>query len=59
MVERVRFRAGTGREILASFRHDTAFGPVVVIGTGGLDTEALLGVAAAGAGARDAVGARA
>ena len=43
VVERVRFRAGTGREILASFRHDTAFGPVVVIGTGGLDTEALLG----------------
>ena len=43
VVERVRFRAGIGREILASFRHDTAFGPVVVIGTGGLDTEALLG----------------
>jgi acyl-CoA synthetase (NDP forming) len=42
VVERIRFRAGTGREILASFRHDTAFGPVVVIGTGGLDTEALL-----------------
>jgi acyl-CoA synthetase (NDP forming) len=43
VVERVRFRAGTAREILASFRHDTAFGPVVVIGTGGLDTEALFG----------------
>jgi len=42
VVERVRFRPGTGREILASFRHDTAFGPVVVLGTGGLDTEALL-----------------
>jgi acyl-CoA synthetase (NDP forming) len=43
VAERVRFRGGTAREILASFRHDVAFGPVVVIGTGGLDTEALLG----------------
>jgi acyl-CoA synthetase (NDP forming) len=43
VVERVRFRSGTGREVLASFRHDPAFGPVVVIGVGGLDTEALLG----------------
>ena len=43
VVERVRFRAGTGREVLASFRHDPAFGAVVVIGVGGLDTEALLG----------------
>ena len=43
VVERVAFRAGTGREILASFRHDESFGPVVVIGAGGLDTEALLG----------------
>jgi acyl-CoA synthetase (NDP forming) len=43
VVERVRFRAGTGREMLASFRHDPAFGPVVVLGVGGLDTEALLG----------------
>ena len=43
VVERVRFRAGTGRELLGSFRHDTAFGPVVVLGVGGLDTEALLG----------------
>ena len=42
-VERVRFRAGTGRELLAAFRHDPAFGPVVVLGVGGLDTEALLG----------------
>jgi len=43
VVERVRFRAGTGRELLAAFRHDPAFGPVVVLGVGGLDTEALLG----------------
>jgi acyl-CoA synthetase (NDP forming) len=43
VVERVRFRVGTGREVLASFRHDPAFGPVVVLGVGGLDTEALLG----------------
>ena len=42
-VERVRFRSGTGREVLAAFRHDPAFGPVVVLGVGGLDTEALLG----------------
>jgi acyl-CoA synthetase (NDP forming) len=42
VVERVRFRAGTGREILASFRHDPAFGPIVVLGIGGLDTEVLL-----------------
>ncbi len=43
VVERVRFRAGTGREMLAAFRHDPAFGAVVVLGVGGLDTEALLG----------------
>ena len=43
VAERVRFHPGTGREILASFRHDSAFGPVVVLGVGGLDTEALLG----------------
>ena len=43
VVERVPFRAGTGREVLASFRHDPGFGPVVVLGVGGLDTEALLG----------------
>ena len=42
VVERVRFRSGTGREVLAAFRHDPAFGPVVVLGVGGLDTEALL-----------------
>ncbi len=42
VVERVRFRAGTGRELLAAFRHDPAFGPVVVLGVGGLDTEAFL-----------------
>jgi len=42
IAERVRFRAGLGRELLAAFRHDPAFGPVVVIGAGGLDSEALL-----------------
>jgi acyl-CoA synthetase (NDP forming) len=42
VAERLRFRAGTGREVLAAFRHDQAFGPVVVLGVGGLDTEALL-----------------
>ena len=42
VVERVAFRPGTGREVLAAIRHDPAFGPVVVIGMGGLDTEALL-----------------
>jgi acyl-CoA synthetase (NDP forming) len=41
--ERVRFRPGLGREVLAALRHDPAFGPVVVLGVGGLDTEALLG----------------
>ncbi len=43
VAERVRFRSGTGRELLAAFRRDPAFGPVVVLGVGGLDTEALLG----------------
>ncbi|HEX9188248.1 MAG TPA: acetate--CoA ligase family protein, partial [Vicinamibacteria bacterium] len=42
VAERVLFRPGPGREMLAAFRHDPAFGPVVVVGTGGLDTEALL-----------------
>ncbi len=42
VAERVRFRAGLGRELLAAFRHDPAFGPVVVIGAGGLDSEALM-----------------
>ena len=44
VVERVRFRAGTGREasgVLSPLPHP-AFGPVVVLGVGGLDTEALL-----------------
>jgi acyl-CoA synthetase (NDP forming) len=39
---RVRFRQGLGREALAAFRHDPAFGPVVVLGVGGLDSEVLL-----------------
>jgi acyl-CoA synthetase (NDP forming) len=43
IAERVRFRPGLGRELLAAVRHDPAFGPVVVVGVGGLDTEALLG----------------
>jgi acyl-CoA synthetase (NDP forming) len=41
--ERVRFASGLGREILAGFRHDHAFGAVVVVGVGGLDAEVLLG----------------
>ena len=43
VVERIRFRPSIGREVLAAFRHDPAFGAVVVLGVGGLDTEALLG----------------
>jgi acyl-CoA synthetase (NDP forming) len=42
IVRKVRFRSGLGREILAGFRHDRAFGPVVFAGVGGLDTEYLL-----------------
>ena len=42
VVERVSFRPGVAREMLAGFRHDPAFGAVVVLGVGGLDTEALL-----------------
>jgi acyl-CoA synthetase (NDP forming) len=42
VAERVRFRAGTGSELLVGFRHDPAFGPIVVFGIGGVDTEALL-----------------
>ena len=67
VVERVRFRSGIGREVLAAFRHDPAFGAVVVLGVGGLDTEALLGslrperartmLAARGLTERDALGA--
>jgi acyl-CoA synthetase (NDP forming) len=41
VAERVPYEGGTGRELLAAFRHDPAFGPVVVLGVGGLDTEAL------------------
>lgn len=44
LVEKIAFRAGLGREILAGFRHDRAFGPVVFAGVGGLDTEYLLRV---------------
>lgn len=43
IAERVRFGARAGSELLAAFRHDPAFGPVVVVGAGGLDSEALLG----------------
>ena len=42
VAEKVRFRTGFGREVLGSFRHDPAFGPIVVVGVGGLDTEYLL-----------------
>jgi acyl-CoA synthetase (NDP forming) len=42
VAEKVAFHPGLGRELLASFRHDPAFGAVVVVGLGGLDTEALL-----------------
>jgi hypothetical protein len=42
VAERIPYEGGTGRELLAAFRHDPAFGPVVVLGVGGLDTEALL-----------------
>ena len=42
VAERVRFRPGFGREMLAGFRHDPAFGPVLVVGVGGVDTEYLL-----------------
>jgi acyl-CoA synthetase (NDP forming) len=40
--ERVRHRPGLGRELLAGFRHDPAFGAIVVLGVGGLDTEYLI-----------------
>jgi acyl-CoA synthetase (NDP forming) len=43
VVERVPFEPGLGRELLVGFRHDPAFGPIVVLGVGGLDTEYLLG----------------
>jgi acyl-CoA synthetase (NDP forming) len=42
VAERARFRSGLGRELLVALRHDPAFGAVVVVGVGGLDTEALL-----------------
>lgn len=43
VVEKVEHRAGFGWEILGGFRHDPAFGPLVILGVGGLDTEYLLG----------------
>ncbi|MBZ5639940.1 MAG: acetate--CoA ligase family protein [Acidobacteriia bacterium] len=48
VARKIPFRAGLGREILAGFRHDRAFGPVVFAGVGGLDTEYLLRSLAAG-----------
>jgi acyl-CoA synthetase (NDP forming) len=41
--ERVPYRQGLGGELLTGFRHDPAFGPIVVLGVGGLDSEQLLG----------------
>jgi acyl-CoA synthetase (NDP forming) len=43
VVEKIPHQSGLGREMLAAVRHDPAFGPVVVLGVGGLDTETLLG----------------
>lgn len=40
--EKVAHAGGPGRELLAGFRCDPAFGPVVVLGVGGLDAEALM-----------------
>ncbi|MCL4821714.1 MAG: acetate--CoA ligase family protein [Vicinamibacteria bacterium] len=40
--EKVPHLGGPGRELLAGFRCDPAFGPVVVLGVGGLDAEALI-----------------
>lgn len=40
--EKVPHVGGPGRELLAGFRCDPAFGPVVVLGVGGLDAEALM-----------------
>jgi acyl-CoA synthetase (NDP forming) len=42
VVENVEYEGGFGREVLAGIRHDPAFGPVVALGVGGLDTEYLL-----------------
>ncbi len=44
VAEKIAFRGGPGREILAGFRHDRAYGPVVFFGVGGLDAEYLLRV---------------
>jgi acyl-CoA synthetase (NDP forming) len=41
VAERVPHAGGPGREILAGFRHDRAFGPVVFFGVGGLGAESL------------------
>ena len=42
--EKIPYKTGPGREVLAGFRCDRAFGPVVFCGVGGLDTEFLLRV---------------
>lgn len=42
VVEKVAHRASLGLELLAGFRHDPAFGAVVAVGMGGLDSERLL-----------------
>jgi acyl-CoA synthetase (NDP forming) len=41
VVERIHHTGGAGREVLAGFRHDRAFGPVIFFGVGGLDAEYL------------------
>lgn len=42
IAEKIPHQPGTGHEILAGFRHDRAFGPVVFAGVGGTDTELLM-----------------
>ncbi|MGE0455681.1 MAG: acetate--CoA ligase family protein [Vicinamibacteria bacterium] len=42
IVEKVTYGPSLGLELLAGFRHDPAFGAVVAVGMGGLDSERLL-----------------
>ncbi len=50
IVERLAIGTGFGREILASFRQDPSFGPVVSVGAGGILTEFFAGELKAGRG---------